>query len=125
MDNTLSEVERRALHRTLLIVRQAQTNPNGIPNPAEPLSQLRSKTVRRAGAGRPSSLATAKMLAQYEFDTAHFEALRKLGWDAVPPNKRAIAALVAQLYPNDPKANKTRMETIERALKRERAKRRR
>jgi hypothetical protein len=61
------------------------------------------------------------MLAEYELDAEHFEVLRQLGYGNVPPNKTALAALVKRMFPDDPAPTASRLDTIKKALQRERA----
>src|SRR6516162_6157268 len=103
--------EQRAWLRTLLIAVAMQRDPEGVPLLQGPVAQ-QVKTR-----GRPQSAAPSKWLSEYNFDVEHFEALRALGFDNVPPSKAALLALVNRLYPNDPTA--TRVGTVKKALQRE------
>jgi hypothetical protein len=112
------EAEGLAAVRVFLIVQQLKADAAGMSLLDAPKAEA-TKTK-----GRPRSAAPAKMLALYEFDSDHFEALRRLGYGNVPPNKQALDALVKRFYPNDP-GNETRLSTLKKTLQRERARKRR
>lgn len=108
--SAMNESERLALTRALVIMWQLNRHPDGVPEP---------HATSTGKPGRPKSAAASKALAEYEFDTHHYQMFRDAGWGNVPPNKKALYALLDRMYPNDSSAK--RENTLKVALKRERA----
>lgn len=113
----LTPAVRLAFLRVCTIAGQLGRDPAGLPL----LDGPKGGTV--ATGGRPRSLTSPKILAEYNLDVEHLDAFRTLGFGNVPPNKAALVALMKRIFPNDPSS--ARVATVKKALQRERARQRR
>jgi len=90
-----------AYERLAILYRQMRATREGV------LFRAGQETPRIKARGRPRSSVPAKMLADYEFDVAHNDALRKRGWGNVPPDKSALNAIAKRRHPNGYTASRT------------------